>query len=123
MFKKVLVISALTMGLLISAGPANAGPKEQPVNEQTDVVWVSGNAVALVDHVNNKADIVDLHTNTAITISEDSSRILDLQVMSSPRKLCCLNKARALKYRNPYSPLVDVSSAKRISRLKRQGIK
>ncbi|WP_339220892.1 hypothetical protein [Paenibacillus sp. FSL H8-0332] len=94
MFKKLLVITALTMGLLISAGPANASPKKQPVNEQTDVVWVSGNTVALVDHVNNKADIVDLHTNTVTTISEDSSRILDLQVMSSPPKIVLLKQGK-----------------------------
>ncbi|MEK5469123.1 hypothetical protein MKY64_29420 [Paenibacillus sp. FSL R7-0210] len=97
MFKKVLLISVLTMSMLITAGPVNANPKEQPVNEQTDVVWVSGNAAALVDHVNNKADIVDLHTNTATTISEDSSRILDLQVMSSPPKIVLLKQGKGTK--------------------------
>lgn len=98
MIKKFLVISAMTLGLLVSADQSYASTTQlQPSNDQTDVLYVSEDEVTLVDHVNNKADIVNLKTNTTINISDDSNTILDLKVMKNPQKIVLLKKGNGTK--------------------------
>ncbi|MBP2115801.1 hypothetical protein [Paenibacillus silagei] len=98
MIKKIIVISTMTLGLMVSADQSYASSsQQQPSNDQTDVLYVKEDVVTLVDHVNNKADIVNLKTNTTTTISSDVNPILDVKVLNNPQKIVLLKKGKGTK--------------------------
>ncbi|OKP81837.1 hypothetical protein A3844_24955 [Paenibacillus helianthi] len=98
MVKRIFVIFAMTIGLMVSADQSYARPTElPPSNDRTDVVYVSENVVTLVDYINNKADIVDLQTKITTNISDGSNTILDVKVIKNPQKIVLLQKGNGNK--------------------------
>ncbi|OZQ67330.1 hypothetical protein CA600_09530 [Paenibacillus sp. VTT E-133280] len=94
MKKSFSIIFAGIIGMLVFTNQSYANPSTLPPSlDSTDVLSVSGDLVAIIDHSTNKADVVNVTTNKVVNLSNDAHTILDLNMMKNPQKIVLLKKS------------------------------